>query len=94
VIVAVVSASQSGPFPPPGSGSAPWHADDGVFGAALAGGDLLSGGSDEVLRLSPGTPRTISTQWSLEGVAMVRGDGRADIAIATASGLGILAMAP
>jgi hypothetical protein len=60
-------------FPPPGSGSAPWHPDNGVFGAALAGGDLVAGGSDEVLRLSPGRPWTIATQWSLEGVAMVRG---------------------
>jgi hypothetical protein len=60
---------------PWGFGVAPhtWHPDDGVFGRALAAGDLVAGGSDELLRLSPGTPWTIATQWSLVGETLVPG---------------------
>jgi hypothetical protein len=50
-----------------------WHPDDGVFGAALAGGDLVAGGSDELLRLSPGKPWTVATQWSLTENTLVPG---------------------
>jgi hypothetical protein len=50
-----------------------WHPDNGVFGAALAGGDLVAGGSDELLRLSPGKPWTVATLWSLTGSTLVPG---------------------
>jgi hypothetical protein len=49
------------------------HPDLGVLGKALAGGDLVAGGSDELLRLSPGSPWTVATQWTLEGEKLIPG---------------------